>query len=748
MSRVLLVLTAIGALGATLAAGGFADSPECLGWAAGPAGADAFANLDRSLITTGILHDRVLPLAGIEHFDGRASARTITLSVWKQAYSEMYRASLVEPDWPPLEAILDEARPGASRDVIPVAIMNFRYTRVRPDAFESGALAVGGGRLQDGNGEAYVDGRVFAVAALKDYTYRGATVRFDLGQVWYFTNDAAAPAEIAADFDDGLGFRSIGFGEQSVSYATPGRRTIEVRLLFRGGEVLRGSFSFDVRALVTPVPDDTLAVTATIPYNGGYGSGEAYVYLADQHESLANPVIVIEGFDLDNDMNWEELYALLNQQGLAESLRVDGFDAVVLNFTDATDYIQKNAFVAVELVQQVKSAIGGAGDLAIVGASMGGLIGRYVLAYMEANGLDHRTRTFISFDSPHKGADIPLGIQYWVQFFSGESESAAQMLSQLNTPAARQLLVYHLTDPAGTTGAPDPLRTSFLGDLAAVGDYPAGPRLVAVANGSGLGANQGFPAGDQIIYYEYNSFLVDIRGNVWAVADGASQLILQGLIDRIWPLSDDHLNVTVSGTLPYDNAPGGWRSSMATMDSTEAPYGDIVALHPAHCFIPTISALALATADLFYDIAGDPDLLAHTPFDTLYYPAGNEEHVTITPESAVWFRTEIGRGDAAGVVSRPKLADAALVLLGSAPNPFVSSTAVRFSIQERQRVSVRVYDLGGRLVRTLIDGMADPGVHELAWDGRSDRGMAAAGIYFCRVEVQGSSATTKMVMAR
>jgi hypothetical protein len=61
--------------------------------------------------------------------------------------------------------------------------------------------------------------------------------------------------------------------------------------------------------------------------------------------------VVVEGFDLDNSMNWDELYALLNQQNLLEDLRADGYDAVVLNFSDATDYLQRNAFVLVDLLQ-------------------------------------------------------------------------------------------------------------------------------------------------------------------------------------------------------------------------------------------------------------------------------------------------------------------------------------------------------------------------------------------------------------
>ena len=137
--------------------------------------------------------------------------------------------------------------------------------------------------------------------------------------------------------------------------------------------------------------------------------------------------------------------------------------------------------------------------------------------------------------------------------------------------------------------------------------------------------------------------------------------------------------ITVSGTLPYDGAPGGSRASMAQMDAVPAPYGDIVALHPSHCFIPTISALALATTDPFYDIAGDASLLAHTPFDAVYFPATNQPHVTITPENAAWFLSEIEvPTDVAS--TRPVRF---MRFLPNQPNPFNPTTTLRFASAKR-----------------------------------------------------------------
>jgi len=509
---------------------------------------------------------------------------------------------------------------------------------------------------------------------------------------------------------------------------------------------LIGVFCSPLGAQSVPIPHDTLFVTASIPFEGQHGSGQAYVYLADSLGTLTNPVIAVEGFDLDNSWDWDELYNHLNQENMLETIRNDGYDVVILDFTDATDYVQRNSYVVIELIQQVQSMIDPNRTIAVAGASMGGLCARYALAYMETHDLEHRVRTFISFDAPNHGANIPLGIQYWLEFFSGLSDAAAEMLARLNRPAARQMLVYHYTMPPGSTGDPDSLRVEMLADFASIGEYPQNLRMVAIANGSGYQLGQGFAPGEQIIQYEYADFLTTIRGNVWAVPDGTEQMIFDGYIRVI--ILPTTLQVTVSGTKPYDNAPGGWRASMADMDSTEAPYGDIIALHDNHCFIPTVSALAIDTEDLFYDIMGDPDILSHTPFDTIYYPADNQDHASITAENAQWFLDEI-RAVVTDVPSEqtPLLPD--VVMYQNYPNPFNPTTVIRFDLPRAVHVKLSVYNVRGELVTTIVDGHMTEGRKEINWTAKDSRGHAlASGMYFYRFIAGDFVQTKKMVLLR
>ena len=704
--------------------------------------AAALDGLDPGLITTGILYDRVVPLSRIEEFDGTIESPPINLRQWKQIYFEMSLASIGEPAWIVLDALESDARRVSGPSRIPVAFMNFEYNRIRPEAFDDGTLAMVNGRIEPAGGDFLEEGRVFAAAALKDYTHRGGELVFVFDEGRYVTNAADARL-VEVDFDDGSGFRAIRWGgEEPVRYTRPGTKTIRTRVVTSEGTVLHGDFYFHVENLLTPDPNDTLSVIATIPYDGGFGTGEAYVYLAEGHATITNPVVVIEGFDLDNTMNWDELYQLLNQENLIETLRAKGFDAVVLNFSDATDYVQRNSFAVVDLLEKVETYLDSYRDIALIGASMGGLCGRYALAYMETNGSGHSVRTFISFDGPQSGANIPLGVQYWLDFFSEMSDAAAVLLGQLDTPAARQMLVYHHTIPPGMTGESDPLRAGMLADFAAVGGYPAGVRNVAIANGSGSGADQGFAPGDQIIDYEYTSFLVDITGNVWAVPDVSSHMIFDGLIDIILTQPDE-MAVTVSGTLPYDNAPGGRRNSMAQMDSTEAPYGDIVALHDHHCFIPTISALDLATTDLFFDIGGHPDLLSLTPFDAVYFPVENEDHVSISTESAVWFVNEIETGVTSIATEAPSLP--VMSLSAPVPNPVSTGATFRYSLDARGVVEITIHDVKGRKIATLLERGEHPAG---AGTVRFDALHVASGVYFVKMTTSVGVVSQKIAVIR
>lgn len=84
------------------------------------------------------------------------------------------------------------------------------------------------------------------------------------------------------------------------------------------------------------------------------------------------------------------------------------------------------------------------------------------------------------------------------------------------------------------------------------------------------------------------------------------------------------------------------------------------------------------------------------------------------------------------------------------PNPFNPQTTIAFALAEQTAVSLRVFDMSGRLVRILVDGeMIEPGPHESIWNGRDDSGRrVASGAYLYRLEAGEFSATKRMVILK
>jgi PKD repeat protein len=85
----------------------------------------------------------------------------------------------------------------------------------------------------------------------------------------------------------------------------------------------------------------------------------------------------------------------------------------------------------------------------------------------------------------------------------------------------------------------------------------------------------------------------------------------------------------------------------------------------------------------------------------------------------------------------------------SAPNPFGSSTLIRYNLASATHVRLRVFDVSGRLVQVLVDANQQPGAHETSWAGRDRHGQrAAAGVYFFRLEAGGKSSSQRVVHTR
>jgi hypothetical protein len=261
---------------------------------------------------------------------------------------------------------------------------------------------------------------------------------------------------------------------------------------------------------------------------------------------------------------------------------------------------------------------------------------------MEHDGEDHQTETYLSIDSPHNGAWVPIILQQLAYFFeqiSPPSEPGKPRQAELiRSPAAQQLLWGWVENSqySGPIATASPLRGEFLDDLTKLGWFPARPRLLGVANGTGNGVGTDLPPDEQVFDW---SAIADLVG---------ATVRSQPAFGSRRPVGQMHLLGASRASLstqipPFDGAPGGTLASYGMLaDTLGASIEDRLR---AGCFVPTISAVSLDYDPLSWPIDLYTDITTLTPgtsaLDEFCCDTTNSAHSKITPTLADWILTRI-----------------------------------------------------------------------------------------------------------
>jgi hypothetical protein len=132
------------------------------------------------------------------------------------------------------------------------------------------------------------------------------------------------------------------------------------------------------------------------------------------------------------------------------------------------------------------------------------------------------------------------------------------------------------------------------------------------------------------------------------------------------------------------------------------------------------------------------------PFENIHvddpYP---DNQKTVVARMLSWFGSATGVDNEESTVGR-------LAIKQNAPNPFNPTTTIAFNVPESAGpISLTVYNVGGQVVRRLVDGPLTVGPHSVVWDGRDEMGNnLASGVYFARLASDEESLTKKMTLLK
>ncbi|WP_327315190.1 esterase/lipase family protein [Streptomyces sp. NBC_01235] len=358
-------------------------------------------------------------------------------------------------------------------------------------------------------------------------------------------------------------------------------------------------------------------------------NGFAWIFPGEGNDTggLVRPVLMADGFNLGRS-ELDKLYqGLEGGYPFVSELRRRGRDVILLGYEERSASILDNAQAAEAAIMQAIAERHGNAPLVVGGFSMGGIVTRYALAKLETQRMDHQTALYFSYDSPHRGASIPVGVQAFSYFIPFPNDFAKQM----DSPAARQMLWRHYDRDTGKIGVA-PERTEFLTALERFGGWPMIPSKIAVANGRADGVGlPDVPPGDVALridrIYPGTTFYTQAQGDDVTVA----------YLNRRFPSAEK--TITTSGFPELDGSPGGTLHTYKILADTMVKLGGTVDLrHEEVCFVPSVSAVAIRDVERQEDLYTKiNELPSHeSELDEFLCSSTTTEHTAITEELCNW----------------------------------------------------------------------------------------------------------------
>jgi hypothetical protein len=712
-------------------------------------------NVKPNDVPTGVLYDRVNPIADATNLkQGDTLTTERALQLWHELYNATYKFS--NPQWSLQGIIKASAASKAISEAMPIGYINYAFNYLDSTTMSNSVVDEAVNtlkftcsptynsktiilpilfthRLEGDSVLLYFDSTLSLanvneeILSIQVKLPNGEFVTLSKGEKKYLnlTNITAEAKSIVLSFNVGTAVSKYGY-----SYDYNYTKVKKTR-----------AFASTAGISCLPVSTSSLQFTsgASLKFQG-YGEttpseaiGKYKIYyklnnLTDNTligKKLTKPIILIDGIDfLDGERNSpDKIYDLFSydngNQHLGNDLRLKGYDIIVLNFPmyplyplplpiqkachlcnwrdGGTDYMERNGLLLERLLIMVDSIMqhdvpGTTEKISIIGPSMGGQISRYALKDMEDKGIPHNVKLWCAFDSPHHGANIPMGIQGMTWFAAmklGNAGADSSYFFKIRSIAARQLLIHQLGE-LNSSNEPtmyDSYRATWQAMIDAKG-FPQNLRKIALINGTADLPGYNLPGGKMFQYdvtkhgnpwqgfllssfeprflnnsnttksifdgYKYGPFgslyshLTYTNNKVYENLDGVMGSTLQTGLDAYNALETGKISSPVASITAYKYVGG---IKIGTLFSIPVMYGDGNKFDfkgtGLNTFIPTWSALAIKNRNYSWHTSLNEDLTCSgkTPFDDYMTAATNEPHVFISGASAAWALAQIDQGD-------------------------------------------------------------------------------------------------------
>ena len=160
---------------------------------------------------------------------------------------------------------------------------------------------------------------------------------------------------------------------------------------------------------------------------------------------------------------------------------------------------------------------------------------------------------------------------------------------------------------------------------------------------------------------------------------------------------------------------------------------------------PTLKGILIASSDggtTFSDLS-DTTVFQNNMVDFTVDPGGNMWG--ISPSASAIYSTKNLTGIEAIGASIPESYE----LIQNYPNPFNPTTTISWKMMNRGKVEIRIFDVLGKEVKSLVNETRDAGTYKITWDGKNNNGMSVStGIYYYMLKANNFTDVKKMMMLK
>lgn len=499
---------------------------------------DLYKNIKRAPNSVPFLFDMSSHILEPKYFQSQNDSDFITKGMFLTIYEEMRSSAYDTTILRSSDDIEDKMRKRSTNDTVNISILNAEYATFTDDAFVNDGQYY---NLTDStvddvpnrSMEPFLLKEVFLSTLTKPVSYFkkvyfriDSTFIFSKKELSGINNRDLDPnyARWKVDFGEGAGWREFNpLAVNNFYILYPDTGSYEIKIAIFGCDPYPYCDSYPkklsktaIYVLNNTIPNEPDLFydfsNVTVGLYKGCGETKGGVYIPNK------PFILVEGIDLLNTRSIPVLYdenVNTNSSKKFGVLSEYNYDFYIVNFNNTHLDMRENAKGIVELIDYLKSIMNTNEQFVVFAESMGGIIARYALTYMESELYTkdpkafkpeqmHNTRLYISNDAPHQGATVPISFQTFyrntqdalyfktlkkVKFIIPLISENKYWNDVLDSKSVQQLLAYHV-DADG----PHPSRIEFMDDLISLNPetngYPAYCKMIAFTDGLLSGQGQ------------------------------------------------------------------------------------------------------------------------------------------------------------------------------------------------------------------------------------------------------------------